>query len=389
MHRKPTILLIGVILLTLISFGMSQQQVDIDLIISPTLQNARVVYVSSFDLLQQGATNFLFQLTIRSQTPVDGQLVFRLIFGEEPLAEAFTNDFVLPAGIHNINNIQLSNGYRFPQNGEFVKFEDSNIKSPDSDFETEVSQSGKLPAGTYHVSVEFIFSDPLVDPVGNSQELKVVSSAYVIPVAPGSAGGLSNPAIIYTEFPVFQFNTDLFLLPNNLDKPFNVRVYKVLPDQHQTVDDVMTTTPHLDVTTSWTLFQYPQYSADDQGGRLRINEFQPLTPGTYLWRVILNLQTTSGTEYIQSPVFGFKLVDANTVNENLVKKAAAMQVFNILRFLIGERANEIENALSDFSLSGIMIDGQSIELEELYDKINQYANKVITIENIELLSSQE
>ena len=61
MHRKQTILLVGLILLTLTSFGMSQQ-VDIDLIISPTLQNARVVYVSSFDLLQQGSTDFLFQL---------------------------------------------------------------------------------------------------------------------------------------------------------------------------------------------------------------------------------------------------------------------------------------------------------------------------------------
>jgi hypothetical protein len=387
MHRKPTILLVGLILLTLTSFGMSQQ-VDIDLIISPTLQNARVVYVSSFDLLQQGATDFLFQLTIRSQDPERGQLVFRLTYGEEPLAEATTNDFELPAGIHNINNIQLSNGYRFPQNGEFVKFEDSQIKSPeDSDFETEVNQSGKLPAGTYQISVEF-FSTSQQAPIGvGQQQLEVVSSAYVIPVAPGNAGGLSNPSIIYTEFPVFQFNSDL--LPFGELDPFNVLVYKVLPDQHQTIDDVMTTTPHLDVSTSWTLFQYPQNSADDQGGRLRVNEFQPLTPGTYLWRVILNLQTTSGTEYIQSPVFGFKLVDANTVNENLVKKAAAMQVFNILRFLIGERANELENALSDFSLSGIMIDGQPIELEELYDKINQYADKVITIENIELLSSQE
>ena len=75
MHRKPTILLVGLILLTLTSFGMSQQ-VDIDLILSPTLANARVVYVSSFDLLQQGATNFLFQLTIRSQTPeLDGRLL--------------------------------------------------------------------------------------------------------------------------------------------------------------------------------------------------------------------------------------------------------------------------------------------------------------------------
>ncbi len=386
MHKKPIILLIGVMLLTLTGLGISQQ-VDIDLIISPTLQNARVIYISSFDLLQQGSADFLFQLTIRTPDDQFGKLVFRLFHNERPLAEATTNEFTLPSGIHNINNIQLSNGYRFPQNGEFIKFDDSKTESPDDDFEVETNQSGKLPAGKYQVSVEF-FSINQQEVIGiGAEQLEVVSTAYVIPVAPGNSGGLSNPSIIYTEFPVFQFNTDL--LPFGEIDPFNVRVYKVLPDQHQTVDDVMTTTPHLDLTTSWNLFQYPQNSADDQGGKLRIDEFQPLTPGTYLWRVILTLQTTSGTEFIQSPVFGFKLVDPTTVNENLVSQAAASQVFNILRFLIGERANEIEDILSDFRLSGIMIDGQSIELEELYNKINQYSDKVITIENIELLSSQE
>lgn len=385
MQTKPKLLIVGMILLMLVSLGTSQQ-VDISLIISPTLRNARVVYISSFDLLQQGSADFLFQLTIRSETEVPGKLVFRLFRNESPLAEATTNEFKLPPGIHNINNIQLSNGYQFP-NGEFVKFDDSRTESPDDDFEQETTQSGKLPSGKYNVSVAFYEVDPM-DPLGiGSQLLEIVSNAYVVPVAPGSPGGLTNPAIIYTEFPVFQFNTDL--LPFGEIDPFNILVYKVLPDQHQSVDDVLTTTPHLDVTTSWTLFQYPQNSADEQGGILRINEFQPLTPGTYVWRVILNLQTTSGTEFVQSPIFGFKLVDPSDVNENLVRKAAARQVFNILRFLIGERANEIEDNLSDFSLSGIVVDGQPIELEELYNKINQYTDKVITIENIELLSSQE
>ena len=385
MHTKPKLLIVVVILVMLVSLGISQE-VNIDLIISPTLQNARVVYISSFDLLQQGSADFLFQVTIRSETDEPGRLVFRLFRNEEPLAEATTNDFVLPAGIHNINNIQLSNGYRFP-NGEFVKFDDSRTQSPDDEFEQETTQSGKLPGGKYNVSIEF-FSINQQAPIGiGSQLLEVVSSAYVVPVAPGSPGGLTNPAIIYTEFPVFQFNTDL--LPFGEIDPFNILVYKVLPDQHQSVDDVLTTTPHLDVSTSWTLFQYPQNSADEQGGILRINDFQPLTPGTYVWRVILTLQTTSGTEFVQSPIFGFKLVDPSDVNENLVRQAAARQVFNILRFLIGERANEIEDKLSDFSLSGIVVDGQPIELEELYNKINQYTDKVITIENIELLSSQE
>jgi hypothetical protein len=162
----------------------------------------------------------------------------------------------------------------------------------------------------------------------------------------------------------------------------------VLPDQHTSVDEALSGTPHLDVNTSFTLFQYPQNGSDEQG-ILTINEFQPLTPGTYIWRILLSIQTTGGTEYVESPVFGFKLVDPNSVNENLLQQAAAQQVFQILRFLIGERAEEIENQLGDFNLTSIVIDGQKVELSELYQKINQYANKVIKIENLELRSSQE
>jgi len=218
--------------------------------------------------------------------------------------------------------------------------------------------------------------------------LDIVSSAYAIPVVPGKEGGLKDPGIIYTEFPVFQFNTDLLHFTDSDEAPFQVRVYKVLPDQHLNVSDVLSTSEHLALSTQYTLFQYP-LSAEDNQGILNIDKYQPLDPGTYLWRVIITLQTNAGTEYVQSPVFGFKLVDPNSVSEDLVKKAAANQVFNILRYLIGERATEIENELSDFSLQSIMIDGQPVELDALYGKMNQYVDKFITVEYIEVLSSQE
>jgi len=388
MRKKLLRLTLLIILIFAVNPSAAQDNVLIDIILSPTLRNAQVVYISSFDFLQQGATTFLFQLTINARANTNGNLVFRLEHNQRRLARAQTNDFTLPAGIHTLNNIQLSNGYSFPGLSEVIKFDESNIEAPDSDFEEEVGRGGKLPAGLYQLLVEFYESTGASDPIAaGMNEFEVVSSAYVIPIAPGREGGLTNPDIIYTEFPVFQFNTDLINI-GPLD-PFNVQVYKVLADQHVSVDDVLSTTPHLDITTSFNLFQYPQNASDDQGGRLNILEYQPLETGTYLWRIILSLQTTSGTEFIQSPIFGFKVVDPNSVSENLVRQAAANDVFRILRFLIGDRTDEIENALADFYLSGIMVDGQPVELAELYMKISKYAGKVITIENIELLSSQE
>ena len=386
MKRSPVVFLI-VILIVMTVGTVFGQEVEIDLFLSPTIQNARVVYVRSFDMLKDGATEFLFQITIRNEGEQNGRLVFLLSRNESHLAEASTNNFDLPAGISNVNNIQLANGYTFPQNDAFVKFDYSNTTSPDDDFEKEVGQSGKLPSGTYTLSVSFYPQNNPGEGISAFEQLEVISSAYVFPIAPGTEGGLSNPGIIYTEFPVFQFNTDLYSFGDA--QPFNVRVYKVLPDIHLTPDDVLSTTPHLDVNTSYTLFQYPRDGSDDQGGKLTINEFQPLTPGTYLWRIFLSLQTNSGTEYVQSPIYGFKLVDPNTVSEYLVNQATTNQLFQILRFLIGERANEIENALGDFQLQEIVVDGRRIELHELYEKINQYTGKIITVDNIELNSSQE
>jgi hypothetical protein len=289
-----------------------------------------------------------------------------------------------------MNNIQLSNGYVFPANNERVQFDNQNIDPPDDDFQQEINQGGKLPSGRYQIVVEFFRVEnniPDPSPIGiGRDEIEVVSGAYVIPVTPGREGALTNPDIIYNEFPVFQFNTDI-IDPLGLGEPFEVEVYKVLSDQHTSVDDVLSSTPHLRLMTGQTLFQYPKAATDEAG--FTIDEYQPLELGTYIWRVILNLQTTSGIDRIYSPIFAFKLVDPSTVSEDLVKQATATEVLMILRYLIGERADEYINILSNYMLQEIRVDGSPIEISGLYDRINQYTGKVIKIEYIELLGKQE
>jgi hypothetical protein len=380
-----------VLLPLLLLLNSAHGQVAIDLILSPTLQNAKVVYISSFDFLQQGAAEFLFQITINADQDTYGRMVFSVDRNGELLAEATTNDFNLPAGTFSMNNIQLSNGYVFPvTEGDRVQFDSQNIKSLDDDFKQEVNQGGKLPSGRYHMNVEFYQVEnniPGQEPIGfGSDEIEVVGGAYVLPITPGREGDLTNPDLIYNEFPVFQFNTDLYVASQQ-DEPFEVEVYKVLPDQHSSIDDVLTSTPHLRLITGQTLFQYPKAATDEAG--FTIEEYQPLTLGTYVWRVVLNLQTTSGIDRIESPIFVFKLVDPSTVSEDIVKQATSAEVLAILRYLIGERADEYINMLSDYMLQEIRVDGAPIDIAGLYDRITQYTGKVIKIEYIELLGSQE
>ena len=69
-------------------------------------------------------------------------------------------------------------------------------------------------------------------------------------------------------------------------------------------------------------------------------------------------------------------------------QAAAEEVLRLLRALIGDEADEIANALSDFMLSEIRHEGSEIELNELYRLISSYQGKAFQINYIDLSSSQ-
>jgi hypothetical protein len=345
-----------------------------------------VVYLATFDFLQQGSAQFLFQLNINNQSgsAIFGRLRFILEKDGEEIALATSNDFNLPSGFSTINNIQLSDGYTLPGTQTEVKFSEQNLRDLDNDFEDELFEGGKLPSGIYILRALFI--EPGVSEIviasAPPAQIDVINSAYVQPITPGSEGDLTNPEVLFTEFPVFQFNTnyvDVFATGD----PFNIRVFKVLPDLHQSFDDVSTTTPHLEINTDRTSFQYPP-----AGGGPEILEFQPLEPGTYIWQVSLTVPTTSGEDVIQSPFYAFRYVDPSALMELQMGQAAASEVLRLLRSLIGEEADEYANALSDFKLAEIKHEGSTIDLTELYRLISSYQGKSFEINYIDLSSSQ-
>ena len=122
--------------------------------------------------------------------------------------------------------------------------------------------------------------------------------SFIRPIAPGTRAGDQFMEILYTQFPTFQFETDLdFTNPDFLaNPPFHVQVFKKL-DQHASIDEVLTTQPHYDEWLSNVVFPYPVAAA------------QPLDEGVYLWRIQLGMVTSSGTEIIESPVFAFRVED--------------------------------------------------------------------------------
>ncbi len=355
-------------------------QINVYFQLSPTLQNANIVYISNFDLIQQGMAQFLFQVTIYNQSNEEqlGKLRFEIIKTGEPvpIVSAITNNFRLPSQPPNVsfNNIQLNAGFMLP-NGDVIIFDEQSVQTPSDEFQQETLQGGKLPDGEYLFYASFINTSTNEEFPADPQSIEVMSSPYVFPIAPGTSD-LAAPEIIYSPFPVFQFNTNLSDPLAPLEEPFLVQVYRKL-DFHTSADEVLTTTPHLEYRTDRTMFQYPQGEGE-----------QPLEPGSYLWRIQMVLPTTGGTEIIQSPIFAFKFLDPTNASEDMVARAGAEGVLRLLRYLIGQQADVYAEMLNAYSLTTIRINGEVIELSDLYGRITRYEGKVFRVNDLELLSSQ-
>lgn len=353
-------------------------QINVQFLLSPTLQNAKIVYISNFDLLQQGTGQFLFQVTVENQSGEEqlGRLLFEIIKDGEPIISAITSNFRLPSQppIISFNNMQLNTGIMLP-NGDEIKFDEQTVQTPTDDFMQETLQGGKLPGGQYFFHTVFIKTITNEEFPAPPLSIEVISSPYVFPVTPGTSD-LTSPEIIYSPFPVFQFNTNLSDPLALLEEPFLVQVYRKL-DFHTSADEVLTTTPHLEYRTGSTMFQYPQGQGE-----------QPLEPGSYLWRVQMVLPTTSGTEIIQSPIFAFKFMDPTNASEDMVARASAEEVLRLLRYLIGQQADVYAEMLNAYSLTTIRINGEVIELSDLYGRIARFEGKVFRLSDLELLSSQ-
>jgi len=111
-------------------------------------------------------------------------------------------------------------------------------------------------------------------------------------------------------------------------------------------------------------------------------------PVTYAWQVTLVIPTTSGEDYEKSPFYVFRIVDPSALMELQAGQAAAEEVLRLLRALIGDEADEIANALTDFMLAEIRHEGSEIELNELYRLISSYQGKPFQVNYIDLSSSQ-
>jgi hypothetical protein len=372
-------------ILILIPGLLNCQQPGLIIELSPQIQMSQVIYVSDFDFLQKGNIEHLFDvylnLTLNQHNSL--KVRFEVRRSGELIADAITEQFELSAGNYvpepqPFSNIDLNNG-TVSIGGQQLKFVTQNFKKPSDAFQNEVLRGGKLPRAVYTFSVCLL--DAFTDqPLNNDnaycdEEVIVISNpTYIKPISPGSEVGEGEPEEIYTEFPVFQFEADL-LEPQPTS--FHVQIFKKL-DYHSSLDEVLTTTPHLDQTIDQMVFNYEQFP-----------NAQPLEPGTYLWRIEMIVQTSGGPEIIPSPAYAFIVKDITDDAQNRIENELVIDIGDLLRSLIGDRAELIIEKLNNYRLKEIRLNGDPISVSELYEIIDNYQGHTVEIKDLELLSSQE
>jgi len=347
----------------------------LDLQLAPTLELAQVVYTSDFDFYQQGATTYLFQITlIGGDSPVEGFLVVEILQDDNILAQAQTTQFTLSAGEPiSASNIELSNGV-ITQSGDEITLDRGETFAPTDQFENEVLSGGKLPRGAYQFIGYFVYNNGQKS-FAQPLRLDILNPTFIRPIAPGYRAGGGSYDIVYSQFPMFQFESD-FDPAVAMEPPFHVQIYKKL-DQHQSIDELLTSTPHYDEWMYETVFAYPP------GGVV------PLNPGVYAWRIQLRYITTSGSETLESPVYSFRVEDP--ANMSMYGDESLKE--DIIRFFLDlsedkDKGREIIEMLSDYNLVAIRLNGQEITKQKFYQILDDYDTEFRKLTELMLTPTQ-
>jgi hypothetical protein len=345
---------------------------SIDLMLSPRLEMAHVVYVSDFSFIDRQSiealqTEFLFQATFIGLTGQEGKLLFQILKDNQEIGRAESNSFVMPEGNPSFNNMQLNAGILIGETE--VRFDTRNLEMPDDAFQDEVLGSNKLPRGRYVFRLSFagVVGEAVID---------VFNPTYIVPVTPGYLAGRDVPEIIFTDMPTFIFDSDLTDPIALSEDPFKIQVYQKL-DQHSSLDEVTTGTPHLEADVNRMTVNYTEFP-----------EAEPLMPGTYLWRVQMRVQTSGGENVTTSPLYAFTVRDLND-QEKPEDEAAAEDIFELLKNIIGtERAKVLSQQLTGYHLNAIRLNGTEITIAQLYDIIDNYQGHLVEISDLILQSTQ-
>jgi len=360
------------IILSLFSIhGLYAQDISVQLIDTGIGQFQQII-VSDFDFLEAGGAEDLFKIRITNNTGNiynNSVLRFELWQGQVGsgtlLARIVSEPFTIPGEINSweIANTDLAN--KTPTDLGVIKIFDSGFEDNAGNLRDEIVATSQIPTGLYNLTGTLTTNSGTIDtaPI----PIIITNPTLLNLVTPGMLINSGFKYEIYTENPLFQWNGN--------SGEYQIVVFKKRND-FDTIDDILNSVPVWESEHLNTLFaQYPV------GGAV------PLEYGSdYVWQVLSFINTSSGENIIRSELFEFTLVDPAQSNINQMAMAR-QELEQILRQLLGDKAETILRQIDDFKLTTIRVNGATLSIPELYQVLEKYRDQNYEIYDLLLRSS--
>ncbi|MCH7619606.1 MAG: hypothetical protein IH880_07550 [Candidatus Marinimicrobia bacterium] len=391
---------ISVIFVSLFLFSvplMGQGTVIVNEILSP--DNIVIFYVGDFDFNDAKGSPRIFEYELSAtQFPQTVKITFAmnatvpsLGLNNTELLFAETDEFTFLAPIR-ISNRQMDRNTDEIRdiNNDPVIFGVPTVKDigdVDPDLKDklikDVTESGKLPAGTYVFT--FLVESSTASSVNNPFEIKImeISNPTTLDlVSPGSY--LEDEVEVFTLFPIFQWEST--------GCEYFIRVSEYDAAVHSSVEEALNDVSNL---------PFPDdggYYGGDDGEGLQSTSLQyPLSGAkllefgkTYVWSVKKVCVTTAGDEERNSDIFAFKIPNISGEDEDTDGTGGVITdpVISSLQTLLGDVFDALftgDGELAGYTeVANILLNGETATAEVLRELAERYLSGEVTAIQFEI-----
>jgi len=349
----------------------TKAQLSLDVEVNETLSNSQSINISSL-VANNGRGPSLFRMYLKNNdSDYANNLYFRIIVESDKIGRIIEvrqvsgQPFSLNPGqqvFATNNNI----GDGLPGVEEIIQF-DGTFSESGKEFVNDLQGSTSLPADQYQIRIE-IHRGSATGELLAAQNAEIgrnivedTRDFYLL--SPGDVAG--SQAMVSSNFPNFQWQ-------GNTGTEYRLLTVEGRGNEspQSLMDGAMSTSPiqtngsassgslvdyeMLDVVVNQSGFQYPNAGV------------QSLEPGkTYYWRIVSQIQSTSGLDGRESEIWSFTLREGQIIS----RAQASGDMSQVLQQLLGNRFEQIVE--DDYSFQSIVIDGQSYRGAQAMEKLRE------------------
>jgi len=312
----------------------------------------------------------LFTAVLTNTSGVTRNVAVRITFGAENLSAGN-----LASSYPNLASIETT-VFEVPPTGRIFTNRDiadqgSDIGIENSDYDSDATndlqdlilQTGLLPTGQYIFDIELL--DASLQLISTQQIVRWASNPTRADlVGPGDEFGQTLP-VVATSTPQFFWSTDA--TATGITTRFQIRVVKV--EDATSAEEAMSAFAVWEeqVTGQMTAIYPPSVAA-----------IQLEAGASYAWQVMRQVETSSGTVDIESPIFWFKMEDPAAGVVGATVDEEVDQMIDAIQDMQG-----VGDQLAGFQPTGqVLVDGQPMNLNALRNLLESVLNGQLQIGTI-------